>query len=165
MSDVTTFEIPDGTMAMTNDDGVVVTLLQRDPEQGASIRHDGAWVPVTDPETLSGLNFVGVEASAVDLYDQHEGAGNLVPIQYYPASEAGPYWPSPVLVEDDNLDYDDETGEFSQTEALAASVVLDGPEDLEPAIAAAVDNQDLRWYVERRVAALGLEARLPWLND
>lgn len=163
-----TFSIPEGTMAMTNDEGTVITLLQRDPEQGAVIRVEGEWVPVTDPETLEGLNFVGVDESAVALYDEHETAGNLVPIQYYPASEEGPYWPDPVVVDDENLEYDDETGEFStpvgDAEPLAASITLNRSEDLDAAISAALIDPEMRWYVERRVAALGLKADLPWLR-
>jgi hypothetical protein len=172
MSDATVFEIPDGTMAMTTDAGVVATLLQRDPESGASIRHDGEWVPVTDPATLDGLNFVGVEDDAVALYDEHEADGNLVPIQYYTASADGPYWPDPVVVSDVDLDSDEESDEPAPTdeadedvEPLAASVTLNSANDLDAAIAAAVMNQDLRWYVERRVAALGLEADLPWQRN
>lgn len=172
MSDTTMYEIPEGIMAMANDAGTVVTLLQRDPEAGASIRHDGQWIPVTDPETLDNLTFVGVEDNAVDLYDQHEADGNLVPIKYYSPSADGPYWPEPIFVDDEDLEFDEETGEFSsptaeteEDETLTASITLNTASDLDAAIAAAVMNQDLRWYVERRVAALGLEASLPWLKD
>lgn len=172
MSEVTTFEIPEGTMAMTTDDGIVVTLLQRDPEKGAVVRHDGEWVEVTDPETLDGLNFVGVAGSAVDLFDTHEADGHLVPVQYYPASEEGPFWPDPVVVEDENLEFNEETGEFSSPadeedadKPVTASVMINSADDLDAAIAAAAMDPDLRWYVERRCKALGLEASLPWLKD
>lgn len=175
MSDVTTYTIPDGTMAMTNDDGIVITLLQRDQEHGAVLRHDGDWIPMTDPETIDGLNFVGVEEDAVALYDSNEAAGSLVPIKNFTASIDGPFWPEIVI--DNESVLDEETGEYSapgeteeaesavDEEALAASIRLDSADDLVEAIAAAADNPDLQWYVERRIAALGLEADLPWRKD
>lgn len=178
MSDETTYTIPDGLMAMTNDDGVVITLLKRDPEQGAVFRHDGDWAPLVDPSTIDGLNFVGVEDDATDLYDTYESQGSLVPIKNFTASLDGPFWTEVTV--DDNAVLDEETGEYSSPaeaegdapddaepdadgdDALAASVTLDTADDLDEAIAAAAADPDLRWYVERRVAALGLEAHLPW---
>lgn len=173
MSDATVFEIPEGIMAMTTDQGIVATLLQRDAEAGASVRHEGEWIPVTDPETLDGLTFVGVDESAVDLYDTHEADGNLVPIKYYTPTAEGPHWPEPVLVDDEDLEFDEETGEFSSSteesdedvEPLAASIPINSASDLDLAISAALRDPDLRWYVERRVAALGLKASLPWQKD
>lgn len=161
MSEVTEFKIPDGVMAMTDDDGVVITLYQNDPEHGGVIRHSGAWVPLTDPTTLAELAFVGVQASAVDLYDEHEAMEHLVPIKFYTPTAEGPYWTEAIPLNDDEL-VDDE--EEATAEPLAASLTINSADDLTAAIAAAVEDPDMRWYVERRVAALGLEADLPWLR-
>lgn len=170
MSDVTPqYVIPDGLMAMTTDDGTVITLLKRDTDNGgAVIRTGGNWIPLTDPSTLDGLNFVGVVDGAVEIYDTNEGDGNLANVSSYPASEDGPFWTD--VSEDEGLVLDEETGEYSRPgeqdeEPLAASVTLDTADDLDSAIAAAADDPDLQWYVERRVAALGLEAALPWQGN
>jgi hypothetical protein len=173
-TDMSEYTIPDGIMALTDDDGTVITLLKRDQESGAVFRHGGEWSALVDASTVDGLNFVGVEEDSVDLYDRHEADGNLVPIKNYTPSLDGPFWPEVEV--DNEAVLDEETGEYStpgepeaeadaDDEAIAASVMLAGADDLDEAIAAAVRDPDLRWYVERRVAALGLEADLPWLKD
>lgn len=183
MSDVPTtgVSIDNGVMAMTDEDGVVITLYQSNEEHGADIRHDGAWIPLTDPETIADLAFVGVQDSAVALYDEHEAAENLLPIKFYTPSAEGPYWTEAVPLSDEETvdDEDDveaaegetateevsETDEDEADEALAASVGLNSAEDLDLAISAALRDPDLRWYVERRMSALGLEADLPWQRN
>lgn len=178
MSDVTTsapFEIGSGIMAMTEDDGTVVTLIKRDPKAGAVYRHDGKWEPLVDPTVLDNLTFVGVTASAEAVYDRYLSDDKLVNIGHYFPSADGPFWPHPVQAYDEPETAaevaaategggdEDEVGEETVAEdPLAASAVLNSVEDLPDAIAAAVLDPNLRWYVERRVAALGLEADLPW---
>lgn len=160
--------VPDGIMAMTGDDGIVETLFRTDDEFGAIIRHGGEWVPMTDPTIIESLAFVGVTDDAIDVYDRHEAAGKLAPIKQYPPSPEGPYWPDPVIYEEgelEDVEADDveEVEPQEDEEPIAASVTLDTADDLVAAIAAAVENPELQWYVERRVAALGLAASLPWL--
>lgn len=183
-TDTTEFTIPDGIMAMADDNGTVVTLLKRDPEQGAVYRHDGAWHPVVDPTVFDGLTFVGVTASSEAVYDKYEADDKLVTVGHYYPSAEGPYWPDPVKVYDEpetaeesaaNRDDDDEDvlddSDLAESvasddeTAVTASVVVDSAEDLDIAIAAAIVNPEIRWYVERRVASLGLEVALPWLKD
>jgi hypothetical protein len=175
MAASTSFEIPEGIMAMTEDDSTVVTLLKRDPEHGAVYRHDGAWHPLVDPTVLDDLTFVGVTAGAESVYDKYEGDDKLVTLGHYTPSADGPFWPDPVkiydegeesvVVVDDDEPADDATESDGQAEApvaASAAVTLDSEEDLTAAISAAIEDPDLRWYVERRVEALGLEADLPW---
>lgn len=145
-------------MAMANDSGHVVTLYRTEDDGTAMFRLDGEWRELGDPATLSNLSFVGVEESAVELYDEHQSNGKLVPIKFYKPSIEGPYWT-------DIIDYDNEEDVEDEDAGVTASIVLNSRDDLEVAIAAAVQNEDLRWFVERRVAALGLEANLPWLKD
>jgi hypothetical protein len=68
-------------------------------------------------------------------------------------------------VEDVEEDSVPEAEEDSEEEPLTAALTLDSARDLPDAIAAALLNSDLRWYVERRVAALGLDADLPWQKN
>lgn len=79
-----------------------------------------------------------------------------------PAEEETPVEEAPTEEAPTEEEPDDEEEEEMDEEAVTAALTLDGPRDLEDAIAAALLNSDLRWYVERRVAALGLEAALPW---
>ena len=173
MSDTTASGLPDGLMAMVDDEGVVITLYKSDPKYGAVLRRKNEWIPLTDMSVLADLSFVGVQDSAEALYDEHDANGNLLPIKFYSPTAEGPYWPEYTVLTDEEAaaggifdEEDDEASSESDTveEPLAASVTLASAEDLDAAIAAAAEDPDLRWYVERRVAALGLEADLPWLR-
>jgi hypothetical protein len=157
-TDAEPFTIGEGLMAMTEDDGTVVTLLRRDPTDGAVYRHDGAWHPMVDPTVLDGLSFVGVTEDSEAVYDEHEAKDELIDIGNYSPSAEGPYWPDIVVLPGEPKE-EDEYGE-----AIAASALVNSAADLAEAIAAAAADPDLRWYVERRVAALGLKASLPWLE-
>jgi hypothetical protein len=152
-------------MALVDENGVVITLFQSDESGDFQIRLDGEWTPLADPRTIDGLTFVGVEEDALDLYDEHQKNGNLVPVRFYNPSLEGPYW-SETIVTDDTEEGEEEVETTEEDEeALTAAITLNSPRDLDDAIAAALLNKDLRWYVERRIAALGLEADLPWSNS
>lgn len=166
----------DGTMAMTSDAGLVVTLLQKN-ESGPMYRHGKEWVSVVDPSVFDGLTYVGVDENSIETYDSYENDGMLAPISEYIPSPGGPFWPD-LIVNDDDLVLDEETGVYEpesgiteanevpeDEESVTASVTLNSEEDLTAAIAAAVEDPDLRWYVQRRVEALGLKAALPWLRN
>lgn len=157
MSDMAPSGIGNGVMAMTNDGGIVLTLMKRSPDVGAVYRHNSEWKPVLDPRVFEGLAFVGVADGSEDLYDEYEAQKLLAPIGYYIPSIEGPFWPyaSPEKKGTPAGDFVSDTG-------VTASVLLDSADDLVAAVSAAADNPDLRWYVERRIAALGLEADLPW---
>lgn len=165
--------IGDGIMAMVEDDSTVVTLLKRDPEHGAVYRHNNEWNPLVDPTTLDGLSFVGVTDSAEAVYDKYIKQDKLVTLGHYVPSADGPFWPHPVTLYEEPetegelvLDESDEDVDVESDDgAITASVTLNSVEDLDAAIAAAIADPDLQWYVERRVASLGLEeVDLPWLS-
>jgi len=157
MSDTAPPSVGNGIMAMTNDDGIVITLLKRSPDVGAVFRHNSEWKPVLDPRVFEGLAFVGVADGSEDFYDEYEAKKLLAPIGDYVPSIEGPFWPY-LTVEKNGTP----AGDFVSEKNITASVLLDSAGDLVSAVSAAADNPDLRWYVERRIAALGLEADLPW---
>lgn len=150
------------TMALVDENGIVVSLFRADENGNFQIRLDGNWKPLADPRNIEGLTFVGVEENSLDLYDKHQQEGNLVPIKFYDISIEGPYWSETTVTDvTDEAPEEDEAVEEDE-EAVTAALTLDGPRDLDNAISAALLNKDLRWFVERRVAALGLDTELPW---
>lgn len=108
----------DGLMAMTSDDGLVRKLVRTDPDHGFVIRRNGAWAPLTDMAELEDLAFVGATDRAIDVYDSCDAAGLHIPIKHYPPSINGPYWPDPVIIDDDEFIYDEETGEYHRPEGV-----------------------------------------------
>lgn len=105
-------------MAMTRDDGLVIKLVRSDADHGFVFRHKSVWVPLVDMFDLDGLAFVGVMDSAIDVYDSCEWAGIRIPIKHYPPSILGPFWPDPVLIDDDEFIYDEETGESRRPDGV-----------------------------------------------
>ena len=93
MSDTAPPSVGNGVMAMTNDDGIVITLLKRSPDVGAVFRHNSEWKPVLDPRVFEGLAFVGVADGSEDLYDKYEAQKLFAPIGDYVPSIEGPFWP------------------------------------------------------------------------
>lgn len=161
------YSLPDSIMAMTEDNGTVVTLLKRDPEMGMVYRHDGKWNPVVNPTVFNDLSFVGVTDSAEAIYDKYEKDDKLVTLAHYIPTDEGPKWSDNpvVLYYEPEHEQDGITLAEDPETSLTASALIHGPDDIEAAIAAAALNPDLRWYVERRVVALGIEANLPWQRN
>jgi hypothetical protein len=124
-----------------------------------------------------------VTADAIPLFKNYDRDNNLGVIGSYPLSDKGPF-PSLAQLEvpmskeimdpreeDDEYwenageSYEDYKSTGAVTAPITASVLVNSEDDLPLAIAAALRDENLRWYVERRVAALGLEADLPWAKD
>lgn len=176
-SDSNPLGLPGNLWAAVSDpeDGALVAALVRPTDDGGlEVKfpdgHD--WETLDDPSVLSDFNYVGVNPEAVQLFRNYDRDNTLGVIGSYPISDDGPFpteaqleIPMPKEIpeprtEDD--EYWENSGETPGNRPLVSSVVVNGEDDLEMAIAAAADDPDLRWYVERRVAALGLEAVLPW---
>ena len=143
--------------AMSEDDGFVATMMLN-ADTGLYVRYSGQWHKITNDDVVDGLTVTDVDGAALEMFDQFDRAGQLVhvsamskngePVQQYEIVPAGP---APV-------------GEGPVTAAAAtrAVPVLAGADDVPAAIAAAEENPDLRWWVERRLLALGLDAEIPW---
>jgi hypothetical protein len=172
--------LPGDLWALVGDaeEGALVGGLMRTIEGGeVEVKfpdgHD--WQPLSDPSVISDFNIVGVNPESVQLFKNYDRDNTLGVISSYPLSDTGPFPTMEQLqipmskeipeprTEDDP--YWETSGETHGNRPLVASVVVNSSEDLQEAIAAAVYDPDLRWYVERRIKSLGLEAALPWLRD
>ncbi len=166
--------------AMVSEDALVSALVRLTSDNELEVKWpDGFdWESLDDPSVLSDYDYVGVTADAVPLFQNYDRDNTLGVISSYPLSDTGPF-PTQAQLEvpmskeipeprADDDEYWENTGETPAVRkvvpAVTASVRLDSEDDLIAAIAAATNDPDLRWYVERRVAALGLEASLPWLE-
>ncbi len=161
-------------------EGALVAALVRVTNEGdleAKWPNGHDWEPLTDPSVLSDFDYVGVNPEAVQLFQNYDRDNTLGVIGSYPMSDLGPFptqeqmsipmskeIPEPRSEDDEYWENSGETHGAKSVSPVVASVVVVGAEDLPEAIAAAVADPDIRWYVERRVAALGLEADLPWLE-
>jgi hypothetical protein len=144
------------------------------------------WEPLHDLGVIEDYTFVGVNPEAVELYHNYDRDNTLGVISSYPISATGPFptmaqqevrmpheIPTPRGENDEFWANSGETygqpkepsDEPTDEPMMASAVVIESADDLTAAIEAAERDPDLRWYVERRVAALGLEASLPWQKD
>jgi hypothetical protein len=142
--------------AMSEDDGFVATMMLNSDE-GLYVRYSNLWHRLLDDDVVDGLSVDEVDASALDMFDQFDRAGQLVHITAMPRS-GQPIEAPPAQAAD--------PAAAPQPMVSAAQVrtvpMLASADDLPAAIAAARHDPDLQWWVERRVKALGLEADLPW---
>jgi len=145
--------------AMSDDDGFVVTMMLN-TENGLYVRYSSAWFRLNNPDVIDGLNATEVDDASLDMFDQFDQAGQMVALGAM-RQNGGDFVAAPV------------TGRTAVAEAEPATVEEAAPEvkdvpilssaaDLANAIAAAGDDESLQWYVERRAAALGLDATFPW---
>lgn len=140
--------------AMSDDEGFVVTLMLN-TDAGLYIRYASTWHLLSDDDVVDGLNVTEVEDTAMEMFDQFDRAGQLVHLTAMPTKEevvqvvpegASTSEPAPVLSSVRTMDVP----------------TLTSAEDLPAAIAMAEADPELRWWVERRMKALGIEASLPW---
>lgn len=172
--------LPGDLWAMVTDaeEGALVAALVRvTPDGELEVKWpDGYdWQPLNDLSSISDFNIVGVNPEAVDLFQNYDRDNTLGVISSYPLSDVGPFptkglieipmskeIPEPRTEDDEYWENSGETYGTKSTSPVIASVVVTSAEDLDDAIAAAAEDPEVRWYVERRMKALGLEADLPW---
>lgn len=146
--------------AIVDDNGDVLTLMLS-TDVGVFLRFSGAWIDLLDPEILDGLDVINVEDTALDIFDPLDQSGQLVSIRTMPVKPED---------SDDVVRYTGGSGptiigeKATSAEALTAGgvVVISSASDIPAAVELASAHEDMRWYVERRIAALGLEYEVPW---
>lgn len=152
--------------ALADDDGFVVTLMLSAPT-GLYLRYASMWHELTTASegVVDGLSVYEVAPAAVELFDERDRQGQLAPVTAMVSAEGGDI---NALVEISGPVDSTPSGAATADEpAVTAAGVRSIPlfrtaDDAPDAIAAAVGNPDLRWWVERRLQVLGIEADLPW---
>jgi len=132
------------------DDNMVLTLML-ETDAGLFVRYDGLWHPFNEPELFDSTYMMEVHENAIQVYDAADVIGTQAPANVLPT----------------DLNEIDATTLDPVERPLAASAIeivltIDTEEDLNSAIVAATDSPGMRWYVEKRATALGLEVEFPW---
>jgi hypothetical protein len=154
--------------ALVGDDGFVNTMLLV-TDVGLFVRYSSNWLRVYDVSPISNLNSVEVADEALDLYDAADNSGNMVPIASLPGPEKTTgtnqvSTPMTVTVGPGvQMTFSTEQEQVAVTASMAhIPIRIDDADDLPGAIAAAANDESLRWYVTRRARALRYEGELPW---
>lgn len=141
----------------SDDDRVMTLLLATDA--GLYARYDTLWFPVTDPEVFEGSYMIDVSDNAIQLYDAADVIGGQIAASALtgPEGEDVPVAPPTETLADQSI----------EPEPMSASGTVEVPiieneEQLQAAIVAATDSPGIRWYVEKRASALGVEVEFPW---
>jgi hypothetical protein len=152
--------------ALVGDDGFVATLLLV-TDVGLWTRFSSQWLRLYDVDPISNLNSVNVEDTAVELFDAADRAGNVLPISSYPGTEKttgmavmDPAGATVTVAPNAQMTFTPETVTAGGMATIA--VRIDTADDIPGAIAAAANDESIRWYVTRRVRALAPETELPW---
>lgn len=140
-----------------DDDNMVLTLLLA-TDAGLFVRYDGIWHPFTEPELFDSTYMIDVHENAIEVYDAADMIGAQVPGTAIPVelNETSTEVPEPTR----QAARQDPTPMAAS--AIEIPLTIDTEEDLQQAIVAATDSPGMRWYVEKRATALGLEVEFPW---
>ena len=165
--------------AMVDPQGDVHTVLLY-TDYARWVRYGGAWIALLDLDQVSNYNSVKTDATGLALYDAADQSGQMVHISGIPNNEEPENLPTVVYLpdqgriptEDNPLGVTEVPTTRSEpipgqpvTSAAASLITSGSDEEVETAIAAALADDSLRWYVERRLRSLGIEYELPWLEE
>lgn len=147
--------------AVVDENGWVVTLILI-TDIGMYARYDNNWQRVTDPAAfLDDFAVYDATPDAVAAWDAVDVVGDTMAVTALPLAE-GQNPPEARVPEPD------EPAVTAAGQVLLERQVLLRPirtrADIPDAITAAMENESARWYVERRIKALGVEDEfdLPW---
>ena len=145
--------------AIVDDNGDVLTMMLTS-DAGVFMRYSGAWIDLNDPELLDGLDVIEVKDEALDIYDPLDQSGQTANITMFPIKPESGADVEAYMTVGASVIGDAATS----VEALTASgvVIISSAKDIPAAVELATEHQEMRWYVERRIAALGLEYEVPW---
>lgn len=147
--------------ALTDDDGFVATLMLVAGEL-IYLRYSNAWIPLTDPDVIDGLDVFSVDEAALDMYDQYDRVGRSIHVASLPVTNAGDMMrgEEKVAVVAATRELKNEVEEIVAEQVLP---VLASGRELIAFIPMAEANPSIRWYVEKRAKALGVDSsELPW---
>lgn len=155
--------------ALVDDEGDVMTLMLSS-DQGIYLRFSNGWhylTPGQEPDPIDGYTVVSVTDAAIEVYDSADSRGMSSSIVKYPLVE-GEVYTGVVRADVPPIGASDSTVEAVTS---AASVLSSGPstypviaslDDVEAAIEQAKIDPSIRWYVEKRIRAIGSDIEIPW---
>jgi len=150
--------------ALVEDDGYVSTLLLV-TDIGLYTRYSRTWIRLADVDLIDGLNSVEVYDGAVDVYDTADDVGQQVSIEGLPHEGRDAVGTGELFIAASaprTFDPDGDKEPVTASVMEAELPVIDTSEQLLAALETARDDESLRWYIERRAAALGVEVEMPW---
>jgi len=149
--------------ALADDSGNVMTIMQVS-DAGLYLRYSGQWVELQDPDVIENWGAVEVADNALTLYDAFDQSGQTVSLFTMPVKDVldlAPYRGEAVATVE-------MTGVAGSIEPEPKPVpvlpmpVINSRRDVPGAVETALQDSSHRWYVERRIKALGLDYNLPW---
>lgn len=140
--------------AATDADGDVHTMVLVTP-LGLYARYSKQWIKLTDVSTISHLNVVDVAPDDVNAYDEADTNGEMVNITDLTPVEAA----AVEFIEPETTPAAPLTASVP-TRAVIVASLDDAPAAI--AFAQSDEGRGSRWYVGRRLKALGYDKPLPW---
>ena len=165
------FDMP-SLFALTDEEGYVSTLMLSAPT-GLYLRAASMWHELVNEDAVDGLSVYPVNDGAIEYFDESDQAGQMPHVIGFDSPEGTPVRFIPERTPDPAESPIDPESDFETeppTAVTAAGIPRAMPKFLSPddapdAIQAAADNPEIRWWVERRLAAFGVEAELPWATS
>lgn len=164
MRSVATGEGTVSLQALLDDEGDVVTLAMF-TDVGTWCRFGGMWQyvpPGQDPDPLDGYTVIDVEDGAVDVFDQADFQGRQV------SAYALPWTPDEQGIGIGTRAEQPAEGtvtagaEVLYQEVASEMPVIASIDDIPAAIEVGQADPSIRWYIDKRAAALGASDMLPW---
>lgn len=163
--------------ALYDDDGYVVTLMLWS-DIGIYLRFSSAWwlmPPNQDPDPIDGLNIIDLDDGAIDLYDNADLEGLMISVGALPLAEGETLDgielnERPLEAEAEELTTSGDTvlaAAATKTRRIISLRPIRSAADVPTAIQAAAEDPTWRWYVEKRITALGLDGKveIPWNGE
>jgi hypothetical protein len=176
--------------ALADDAGNVMTIMQVS-NAGLWLRYSGAWVELMNPDTIEDWGAVEVDDSALPMYDAFDQNGQQTTLFALPVKDVTDLAPfrgeTVAATEQTGVAGSLQTGGIVHNPPvfLGGERISDGPlvasddegprviepihlpvideaRDVPGAVQIALQEPAHRWYVERRIKALGIDYNLPW---
>ena len=155
--------------ARVDDEGDVMTRMLS-TDQGIYLRFSNAWQylpPGQEPDPIDGYTVVSVADNAVDVYDSVDSRGMSSSILKYPLADGEVYTGAVRTDAQSAADTNDTVDAMTSAASVlsagqSAYPVVASVDDIDAAIEEAMIDPSIRWYVEKRVRALGSNTEIPW---
>jgi hypothetical protein len=162
--------------AVNPDDHYVLTLILVSPA-GVYARYSSNWFEIASANSLGNCYLVGVEDTAVEMYDAHDARGSQVSVKALPTirdwvpqadvatvqlAEEVVETPGETAANPEGMGQDQETEAITAAGVLVLPTRLDQEDLVQEALEAGAANAEVRWAVRRRLEQLNWTGEFPW---